>query len=87
MVQIDYQFASENVNMEVSDEQVVTAGPMVTIFMATFCGRGAVGGYAVLKRCHRLPGSVPHGSARGLGSCIWSSGGQGRSRDEPHDVA
>ena len=28
--------------MEVSDEQVVTAGPMVTIFMATFCGRGAV---------------------------------------------
>ena len=34
MVQIDYQFASEKVNMEVSDEQVVTAGPMVTIFMA-----------------------------------------------------
>ena len=33
MVQIDYQFASE---------KVVTAGPMVTIFMATFCGRGAV---------------------------------------------
>ena len=28
--------------MEVSDEQVVTAGPMVTIFMATFCGKGAV---------------------------------------------
>ena len=42
MVQIDYQFASEKVNMEVGDEQVVTAGPMVTIFMATFCGRGAV---------------------------------------------
>ena len=33
MVQIDYQFASEKENME---------GPMVTIFMATFCGRGAV---------------------------------------------
>ena len=42
MVQIDYQFASEKVNMEVSDEQVVTAGPTVTIFMATFCGSGAV---------------------------------------------
>ena len=42
MVQIDYQFASEKVNMEASDEQVVTAGPMVTIFMAKFCGRGAV---------------------------------------------
>ena len=42
MVQIDYQFASEKVNMEVSDEQVVAAGPMVTIFMATLCGRGAV---------------------------------------------
>ena len=42
MVQIDYQFASHKVNMEISEEQVVTAGPMVTIFMATFCGRGAV---------------------------------------------
>ena len=38
MVQIDYEFVLEKVNMEVSDEQVVTAGPMVTIFMATFCG-------------------------------------------------
>ena len=42
MVQIDYQFAPEKVNMAVSDEQIVTAGPMATIFMATFCGRGAV---------------------------------------------
>ena len=33
MVQIDYQFASE---------KVITAGPTVTIFMATFFGRGAV---------------------------------------------
>ena len=42
MVQIDYQFASEKVNMEISEEQVVTAGPTVTVFMATFCGMGAV---------------------------------------------
>ena len=28
--------------MEMSAEQFVTAGPIVTIFMATFCGRGAV---------------------------------------------
>ena len=42
MVQIDRQFASEKTNMEVSAKQVVTAGPMVTIFMATCCGRGAV---------------------------------------------
>ena len=39
MVQIDYQFASD---MQISAEQVVTAGPMVTIFMATFCASGAV---------------------------------------------
>ena len=39
MVQIDHQFVSETV---VSAEQVVTAGPMVTIFMETFCGLGAV---------------------------------------------
>ena len=42
MVQIDYQFASEKTNMEISAEQVVTIGPMDTIFMATFCGRSAV---------------------------------------------
>ena len=41
-VQIDYQFASEKVNMEVSAGQVVTAGPVVTIFLATCCGRGVV---------------------------------------------
>ena len=28
--------------MQISEEQVVTAGPMVTIFMATFCEKGAV---------------------------------------------
>ena len=50
MVQIDYQFASEKVNMEVSDEQVVTAGPMVTMKMATFCGRGAVAATQCSKR-------------------------------------
>ena len=33
-----YQFASEKVNMEICAEQIVTAGSMVTIFMATFCG-------------------------------------------------
>ena len=42
MVQIDYQFASEKVNMKVSAEQVLTAGKVVTIFMANFCGRSAV---------------------------------------------
>ena len=42
MVQIDCQFASEKVNMEISEEQVVTAGPTVTILMATFCGMGVV---------------------------------------------
>ena len=42
MEQIDYQFASEKVNMQISEEQVVTAGPTVTIFMATFCEKGAV---------------------------------------------
>ena len=41
MVQIDCH-ASDNTNMDISAEQFVTAGPMVTIFMATFCGRGAV---------------------------------------------
>ena len=35
-------FASEKTNLEISAEQVVTPGPMVTISMATFCGRGAV---------------------------------------------
>ena len=73
MVQFDYQFASEKVNMEVSDEQVVTAGPMVTIFMATFCGRGAVAATQCSKGAIAY-GSVPHGPARGLGSCISETG-------------
>ena len=42
MEQTDCQFASENMNMEINAEQVVTAGPTVTIFMATFCGKRAV---------------------------------------------
>ena len=42
MVQIDYQFALEKTNVDISAEQVVTAGPMVIISMATICGRGAV---------------------------------------------
>ena len=41
MVQIDNWFASDVKNVETSAGQVVTAGPMVTAFMATFCGRGA----------------------------------------------
>ena len=42
MVQINYQFISQKTNMEISAEQVVTAGPMVTILMETFCGKKAV---------------------------------------------
>ena len=49
--------------------------------------KGRSRGYAVLEGCHRLLGSDPHGSACGLGSRIWSSGGQGRPRDKSHDVA
>ena len=40
--QIDNQCASEKMIMEISAEQAVTAGPVATIFMKTFCGRGAV---------------------------------------------
>ena len=49
--------------------------------------KGRSRGYAVLEGCHRQLGSVPHGSACGLGSRIWSSGGEGRPRDKSHDVA
>ena len=41
MVQIDHQVVPEKTNTEISTGWVVTTG-MVTIFMAIFCGRGAV---------------------------------------------
>ena len=49
MVQIDYQFASEKVNMEISAEQVVTAGPAVTSSWQP----SVEGAQSLLRRCSK----------------------------------
>ena len=80
MVQIDNQFASEKTNREIRAEQVVTAGPMVTIFMASFCGRGVVAASLCSK------GAIAYLAAFFMGQlAAW--GLACRPRDEPHDVA
>ena len=70
MVQIDYQFASERSEMsvKVNAEQVATVGPMITIFMATFCARGAV----AARQCSL--GSIIHLAAFLMGQFAASSG-------------